>query len=72
MQGRGQYFDQYGIIRDVMQNHLTQLLSLITMESPVSLDPNDIAAEKVKLLRTVPPIQLKDVVVGQYKGYKVR
>lgn len=66
VEGRGGYFDEYGIIRDVMQNHLLQILALIAMEPPVSLHSKDIRDEKVKLLRAVPPITLSELVVGQY------
>ncbi|XP_059449093.1 glucose-6-phosphate 1-dehydrogenase, chloroplastic-like isoform X3 [Corylus avellana] len=68
-EGRGGYFDSYGIIRDIMQNHLLQILALFAMESPVSLDAEDIRNEKVKVLRSMRPLQLEDVVVGQYKGH---
>jgi glucose-6-phosphate 1-dehydrogenase len=64
--GRGGYFDSFGIIRDVMQNHLLQILSLVAMEEPVSLGAEDIRDEKVKLLRAISPIRLEDVVIGQY------
>ncbi|KAL8145546.1 glucose-6-phosphate 1-dehydrogenase, chloroplastic-like isoform X1 [Apium graveolens] len=67
--GRGGYFDNYGIIRDIMQNHLLQILTLFAMETPVSLDAEDIRNEKVKVLRSMRPLQLEDVVVGQYKGH---
>nr|QXV29858.1 G6PDH2 [Aquilaria sinensis] len=67
-EGRGGYFDKYGIIRDIMQNHLLQMLALFAMETPVSLDAEDIRNEKVKVLRSMKPLQLEDVVVGQYKG----
>lgn len=62
------YFDNYGIIRDIMQNHLLQVLALFAMEQPVSMDAEDIRNEKVKLLRSIRPIALDDVVIGQYKG----
>ncbi|XP_004303563.1 PREDICTED: glucose-6-phosphate 1-dehydrogenase, chloroplastic [Fragaria vesca subsp. vesca] len=68
-EGRGGYFDKYGIIRDIMQNHLLQILALFAMETPVSLDAEDIRNEKVKVLRSMRPLQLEDVVVGQYKGH---
>ncbi|KAK4377092.1 hypothetical protein RND71_003388 [Anisodus tanguticus] len=68
-EGRGGYFDHYGIIRDIMQNHLLQILALFAMETPVSLDAEDIRNEKVKVLRSMRPLQLDDVVVGQYKSY---
>ncbi|KAJ1390942.1 hypothetical protein SESBI_37044 [Sesbania bispinosa] len=68
-EGRGGYFDNYGIIRDIMQNHLVQILALFAMEPPVSLDAEDIRNEKVKVLRSMRPIQLENVVIGQYKGH---
>lgn len=66
LEGRGGYFDSYGIIRDVMQNHLLQILALIAMEQPVSLSSKDIRDEKVKLLRSLAPVVEQDVVLGQY------
>ncbi|XP_038990038.1 glucose-6-phosphate 1-dehydrogenase, chloroplastic-like [Phoenix dactylifera] len=68
-EGRGGYFDNYGIIRDIMQNHLLQILALFAMETPVSLDAEDIRNEKVKVLRSMRTLKLDDVVVGQYKGH---
>jgi len=65
-EGRGGYFDEFGIIRDVMQNHLLQILALVGMEPPVSLSAEDVRDEKVKLLRSTSPIILDDVVIGQY------
>ncbi|CAF4767797.1 unnamed protein product [Pieris macdunnoughi] len=67
-EGRGGYFDDFGIVRDVMQNHLLQILSLVAMEKPVTLNPNDIRDEKVKVLRHIKPIELNDILVGQYVG----
>ncbi|XP_046961117.1 glucose-6-phosphate 1-dehydrogenase [Vanessa cardui] len=67
-EGRGGYFDSFGIVRDVMQNHLLQILSLVAMEKPVTLNPNDIRDEKVKVLRHIKPIELKNLLVGQYVG----
>ncbi|KAG0446561.1 hypothetical protein HPP92_028768 [Vanilla planifolia] len=68
-EGRGGYFDNYGIIRDIMQNHLLQILALFAMETPVSLDAEDIRNEKVKVLRSMRPLQMEDVVIGQYKSH---
>jgi glucose-6-phosphate 1-dehydrogenase len=65
-EGRGGYFDEFGIIRDVMQNHLLQVLSLVAMETPVSLRAEDVRDEKVKVLKCVSPVELDDVVLGQY------
>ncbi|GAA5915066.1 hypothetical protein JCM3775_004892 [Rhodotorula graminis] len=65
-EGRGGYFDEFGIIRDVMQNHLLQVLSILTMERPVSFSAEDIRDEKVKVLRYIPEIKPEDVLLGQY------
>jgi glucose-6-phosphate 1-dehydrogenase len=64
--GRAGYFDNVGIIRDVMQNHLLQILALLAMEPPVSLHAEDIRDEKVKVLRSIAPLKAEDFVVGQY------
>eukprot|EP01117_Protostelium_nocturnum_P002089 TRINITY_DN1272_c0_g1_i1.p1 TRINITY_DN1272_c0_g1~~TRINITY_DN1272_c0_g1_i1.p1 ORF type:complete len:524 (-),score=233.52 TRINITY_DN1272_c0_g1_i1:217-1788(-) len=68
-EGRGGYFDEYGIIRDVMQNHLLQILALVAMEPPVALTAEDIRDEKVKVLKACQVITREDIVVGQYEGY---
>ncbi|CAH0561805.1 unnamed protein product [Brassicogethes aeneus] len=67
-QGRGGYFDEFGIIRDIMQNHLLQILTLVAMEKPASCHPDDIRNEKVKVLKNVKQLEIKDVVLGQYVG----
>eukprot|EP00731_Ephydatia_muelleri_P001150 Em0001g1150a len=67
-EGRGGYFDEYGIIRDMVQNHLLQVLCLVAMEKPVTTGAKDIRDEKVKLLRCIPEAKLSDVVLGQYVG----
>ncbi|KAG1907168.1 glucose-6-phosphate 1-dehydrogenase [Suillus fuscotomentosus] len=67
-EGRGGYFDEFGIIRDILQNHLLQVLSILTMERPVSFASEDIRDEKVKVLRSIPPIKREDVLLGQYVG----
>jgi glucose-6-phosphate 1-dehydrogenase len=69
-EGRGGYFDQYGIIRDIIQNHLLQVFCLVAMEKPVSLKPEHIRDEKVKVLQSVSPIKYDELVIGQYEGYK--
>lgn len=65
---RGGYFDAFGIIRDVMQNHLLQIVALLAMEEPSSLDFHEIRNEKVRVLRSIPPLELGDLVLGQYRG----
>lgn len=66
LEGRGGYFDQSGIIRDVMQNHLLQILALVAMEPPARLNSAAIATEKVKVLRCMPPPKASEIVLGQY------
>jgi glucose-6-phosphate 1-dehydrogenase len=63
---RGNYFDKAGILRDMVQNHLLQLLSLIAMEAPISLDAEDIRAQKINLLRTISVAECHRL---QYQGY---
>ena len=65
-EGRGGYFDEFGIIRDVMQNHLLQILTLLTMERPISFSAEDVRDEKVRVLRGMPAIEPKNVIIGQY------
>ncbi|OWF54590.1 glucose-6-phosphate 1-dehydrogenase X-like isoform X1 [Mizuhopecten yessoensis] len=67
-QGRGGYFDEFGIIRDVMQNHLLQILTLVAMEKPPTTGAEDIRNEKVKVLKSIQPIELEHIVLGQYVG----
>jgi len=67
---RGGYYDKAGVLRDMFQNHLMQLLALVTMEPPASLDADAIRNEKVKVLGTVRPISPEDSVRGQYAGYR--
>ncbi|XP_064086497.1 glucose-6-phosphate 1-dehydrogenase-like isoform X2 [Macrobrachium nipponense] len=67
-QGRGGYFDEFGIIRDVMQNHLLQILCLVAMEKPCSTAADDIRDEKVKVLKCMQELTLDNVVLGQYEG----
>eukprot|EP01063_Lacrimia_lanifica_P003677 TRINITY_DN11988_c0_g3_i1.p1 TRINITY_DN11988_c0_g3~~TRINITY_DN11988_c0_g3_i1.p1 ORF type:complete len:577 (+),score=248.23 TRINITY_DN11988_c0_g3_i1:59-1732(+) len=64
--GRGGYFDSSGIIRDVLQNHLLQVMALLAMEKPKSLDPEAVRDEKVAVLSHVRPAAVEDCVLGQY------
>ncbi|MCA9520128.1 MAG: glucose-6-phosphate dehydrogenase [Myxococcales bacterium] len=70
---RGGFYDKTGVVRDVVQNHLLQLLALVAMEQPISFRADEIRNEKVKVLRTLQPIygsQIEDgIVFGQYRGY---
>jgi glucose-6-phosphate 1-dehydrogenase len=69
VQGRGAFYDQTGTIRDVVQNHLFQVLSNLAMEAPVSSDSECVRDEKVKVLKAIPPIEEKSLVRGQFRGY---
>ena len=73
IEGRGKYYEEAGVIRDMFQNHLLQLLTLAAMEPPIAFKANDVRDEKVKVLKSLRPI-LEDgdppVVLGQYAGYK--
>lgn len=64
--GRAGYYDRSGHMRDMVQNHLTQLLSLVAMEPPAAMSADAIRQEKVKVLNAVVPPQPEDVVLGQY------
>jgi glucose-6-phosphate 1-dehydrogenase len=70
VQGRGAFYDQTGAIRDVMQNHLFQILCNLAMEPPVRIDSETIRDEKVKVLKAIPPIAVDDLVRGQFRGYR--
>lgn len=66
VEDRAGYYDHAGAIRDMIQNHATQLLALVAMEAPAAFDAAAIRAEKVKVLRSVAPIRKDDIVLGQY------
>jgi glucose-6-phosphate 1-dehydrogenase len=68
--GRGGYYDHAGVLRDMFQNHLLQLLSLVAMEPPASLNANDVRNEKAKVLGNIRLIRLADTVRAQYEGYR--
>eukprot|EP00271_Cylindrocystis_brebissonii_P016091 TRINITY_DN39291_c0_g1_i1.p1 TRINITY_DN39291_c0_g1~~TRINITY_DN39291_c0_g1_i1.p1 ORF type:complete len:526 (-),score=130.76 TRINITY_DN39291_c0_g1_i1:704-2281(-) len=68
-EGRGGYFDEFGIVRDIIQNHLLQVLCLVAMEKPISTDPEHVRDEKVKVLKSMQAIRDDEVVLGQYDGY---
>jgi glucose-6-phosphate 1-dehydrogenase len=67
---RAGYYDKAGVLRDMFQNHLMQLLAMVTMEPPASLNADAIRDEKVKVLGNVRPISLEDTVRAQYEGYR--
>jgi glucose-6-phosphate 1-dehydrogenase len=70
IQGRGSFYDQTGTIRDVVQNHLFQILANLAMEPPVRTDSETMRDEKVKVLKAIRPLEAKNVVRGQFRGYR--
>jgi len=70
VQGRVSFYDQTGAIRDVVQNHLFQVLCNLAMEPPVRIDSETVRDEKVKVLKAIPPVEPKNLVRGQFRGYR--
>ncbi len=68
VEGRGAYYDKSGAMRDMVQNHLMQLLCLTTMEPPSRYDPDAVRDEKLKVIRALDPVSMQDTVRGQYGG----
>jgi glucose-6-phosphate 1-dehydrogenase len=68
--GRGRFYDETGAIRDVVQNHMLQVISLLAMEPPTMTYHESVRDEQVKILRMIPPLQPDDVVRGQFRGYR--
>ena len=69
VEGRGSFYDGVGAIRDVIQNHLLQVVALLAMEPPVDAEPDSLRDEKVKVLKAMRPADPARVVRGQYEGY---
>jgi glucose-6-phosphate 1-dehydrogenase len=70
VQGRGVFYEEAGAIRDVVQNHMLQILANLTMEPPVAIDSESIRDEKVKVLKSIRALDPKNVVRGQFRGYR--
>ena len=70
VQGRGAFYDRTGAVRDVIQNHIFQILSNLAMEPPVRTDSESMRDEKVKVLKNIAPIDEKSIVRGQFRGYQ--
>ncbi|HTO40968.1 MAG TPA: glucose-6-phosphate dehydrogenase [Rhizomicrobium sp.] len=70
VEGRGKFYEQTGALRDMVPNHLFQLIAMTAMEPPVSFDAEAIRAKKAEVFRAVHPVTLSDVVRGQYAGYR--
>jgi glucose-6-phosphate 1-dehydrogenase len=70
VQGRGVFYEEAGAIRDVVENHLLQVLANLAMEPPAGTDSESVRDEKVKVLKAMPPLDAKNVVRGQFRGYR--
>ncbi|MEX0990117.1 MAG: glucose-6-phosphate dehydrogenase [Actinomycetota bacterium] len=67
---RGAFYDSVGAVRDVVQNHLLQLTAMVAMEPPASAEQDSIRNERAKIMETISPLRPRDVVRGQYEGYR--
>jgi glucose-6-phosphate 1-dehydrogenase len=70
VQGRGLFYEEAGVVRDVVQNHLLQILANLTMEAPARTDSESVRDEKLKVLKEIPPLGPESVVRGQFAGYR--
>src|SRR6185503_3514698 len=70
IQGRGAFYDGTGTVRDVVQNHLFQVLSNLAMEPPIRTDSESVRDEKVKVLKAISSFSSEDIVRGQFRGYR--
>jgi glucose-6-phosphate 1-dehydrogenase len=70
IEGRGKFYDDTGAIRDVVENHMLQVLAFLAMDAPTGLYCDAIRDEQVKVFRAIPPLDTKRLVRGQFKGYK--
>jgi glucose-6-phosphate 1-dehydrogenase len=70
VQGRGKFYDETGTIRDVIENHLLQVVGYLAMEPPIAVDADRIRDEQVKVFRAIRPLKPEDIVRGQFDGYR--
>jgi glucose-6-phosphate 1-dehydrogenase len=70
VQGRGRFYEEVGAIRDVVQNHMFQVLALLAMDAPVTRDAETMRDEKVRLFKAIRPLTPADIVRGQFRGYR--
>ena len=70
VEGRGGFYEEVGAIRDVVQNHLLQVIALLAMDAPVGHEPEAMQMEKLRLFRAIRPLDPQDVVRGQFRGYR--
>jgi glucose-6-phosphate 1-dehydrogenase len=70
VQGRGAFYEEAGCIRDVIQNHLLQIVAHLAMEPPAGADSESVRDEKVKVFKAIPPLNADNIIRGQFKGYR--
>src|SRR3989454_12112705 len=70
VQGRGAFYEQVGAVRDVVQNHLFQVLANLAMEPPIRTDSESVRDEKVQVLKAMSPLDSRSLVRGQFRGYR--
>src|SRR5208282_1716506 len=70
VRGRGSFYEEVGAIRDVVQNHLLQVITLLAMDAPAGRDADAMRAEKLRLLHAMRPLDPRQVVRGQFRGYR--
>jgi glucose-6-phosphate 1-dehydrogenase len=70
VEGRGRFYDETGAVRDVVQNHMLQVVALLAMEPPTLMYHESVRDEQVKIFRTIPPLDPADLVRGQFRGYR--
>src|ERR1700685_4376503 len=70
VEGRGAFYEEVGAIRDVVQNHLLQVVTLLAMDAPAGHDPKTMQAEKLRIFRAMQPLDPKEAVRGQFRGYR--
>ncbi len=70
VEGRGGYYEESGVVRDMLQNHLLQVMALVAMEPPVAGDAESVRDRKVEVLKSLVPVRPEDFVFGQYQGYR--
>lgn len=70
IEGRGAYYDQAGVVRDMVQNHVLQVLALVAMEAPLAGDAESVRDKKLEVFKSLRPIRADDCVFGQYEGYR--
>jgi len=70
VQGRGAFYEEVGVVRDVIQNHLLQVIALLAMDAPAGSEPEAMQDEKLRLFRSIRPLDPNDIVRGQFRGYR--